>query len=289
MGVKIITDSTSYIPKELIEKYDISVISLSIAIENDTFREVDMNNEEFYKKMDKSDTIPISSQPSVDEIYKVFEKHVKENNDIVGIFISSKMSGTFSTACLVKNMILENYPESKIEILDSKSASMQLAFAVITAAKVAYDGNALGEVVQAVQKNQERSRILFAPDTLKYLKKGGRIGGASALIGSLLQIKPILTVVEGKVEVLHKVRAKKRAIQTMLNILFEDVKKYGFGEVTILHINCQETAKKMLDMVKKRFGMKVKICDISPVIGIHVGPGAFGIAYYTKDELKTRV
>ncbi|MCY6356551.1 DegV family protein [Clostridium sp. ZS2-4] len=286
MAVKIVTDSTSYIPKELIKKYDISIVSLSVFFDDENIREVDIDNEKFYEKMEQCNTIPTSSQPSVEEIYKAFEKHVRENNEVVGIFISSHMSGTFSTASMVKNMILEEYPDAKIELIDSKSNSMQLGFAVIMAAEAAVEGKRLESVVQAAEKNMKRSRFIFSPDTLTYLKKGGRIGGASALIGSLLSIRPILTVVEGKTEILSKVRTSKRAIETIINTFIEDTKKFGFGDVIIHHINCEEKAKKIAHTIEKQAGKVVKICDIGPVIGVHVGPGALGLVYYTKQELK---
>ncbi|MCY6369087.1 DegV family protein [Clostridium ganghwense] len=286
MAVKIVTDSTSYIPKELIKKYDISIVSLSVSFGNENFRETDIDNESFYKKMDDYDTFPTSSQPSVEEIYKIFEMHVKDDNEVVGIFISSHMSGTFSTAGLVKNMILEEYPNAKIELIDSKSNSMQLGFAVLAAAEAANKGKSLENVVEDADKNIKRSRFVFSPDTLAYLKKGGRIDGASALIGSLLRIKPILTVVEGKTEILSKVRTSKRAIQTIINTFKEDTKKFGFGDVIIHHINCEERAKKIAKVLEEQVGKVVKICDIGPVIGTHVGPGALGLVYYTEQELK---
>lgn len=286
MAVKIVTDSTSYIPKELIKKYDISIVSLSVSFGNENIREVDIDNENFYKKMDEYNTIPTSSQPSVQEMYKAFEKHVRENNEVVGIFISSHMSGTFSTASMVKNMILEEYPYAKIELIDSKSNSMQLGFAVIMAAEAAVEGKRVESVVEAADKNIKRSRFIFSPDTLTYLKKGGRIGGASALIGSLLSVRPILTVSEGKTEILSKVRTSKRAVETIINTFIEDTKKFGFGDVIIHHINCEEKAKKIAYRIQKQVGKVVKICDIGPVIGVHVGPGAIGLVYYTKQELK---
>lgn len=285
MAIKIVTDSTSYIPEELIKKYDISIVSLSISFGNESFMEVDVDNDTFYKKLDEYDKIPTSSQPSIQEIYKVFEKHVKNNDEVVGIFISSQMSGTYSTACLVKNMILEDYKDAKIKIIDSKSNSMQLGFACLAACEAARYEKDIEKVVEAANENIKRSRFIFSPDTLSYLKKGGRIGGASALIGSLLKIKPILTVVEGKTEILSKVRTSKRAIQTIMNTFMEDIKNFGLGDVIIHHINCEERAKKIAHLLEENIGKVVKICAIGPVIGTHVGPGALGLAYYTEKEL----
>lgn len=285
MAVKIITDSTSYIPENLRKEYDISVVSLSVVFEQEAFKEVDISNDKFYKKLDASPKIPTSSQPSVDELYKIFEENVKDNNEVVAIFISSDMSGTYSTGRLVKSMILEKYPDAKIEIVDSRSNCMQLGYAVLEAAKAAKDDKTITEVVEAAEKNIKRSRFLFIPDTMEYLKKGGRIGSAKALLGSILQIKPVLTVTDGKTNLIGKVRTRKRAIQKLIDMFLGNIKKYGFGDVIVHHINCEEEAKKLAKLIEEQIGKVVHIASIGPVIGTHVGPGAIGIAYYTEEEL----
>jgi DegV family protein with EDD domain len=285
MPVKIVTDSTSYISGELKKKYDISIASLSVIFESEEFKEINIDNESFYGKLDESSSIPTSSQPSLDEMYNILEMHIRENNEVVGVFLSSDMSGTYSNACLAKSMILENYPKALIEIIDSRSNCMQLGFAVLTAAIAAEQGKSIDEVANAVKDNIRRSRFLFIPDTLEYLKKGGRIGGASALLGTIFQIKPILTVSHGKTEMFNKVRTKKRAIQTMLDKFIEDITKHGLGDVMIHHINDVEGALAFAKLVEECIGKKVDIGPIGPVIGTHVGPGALGIAYYTQSDL----
>jgi len=285
MAVKIVTDSTSYIREELKKKYDISIASLSVIFENEEFKEIHIENESFYEKLDRSLSIPTSSQPSLDEMYSILEKQVRNNNEVVGVFLSSDMSGTYSNACLAKSMVLENYPNALIEIIDSRSNCMQLGFAALTAAKAAQQGKSIDEVVTIVKDNIKRSKFLFIPDTLEYLKKGGRIGGASALLGTIFQIKPILTVVDGKTELFNKVRTKKRAIQTMIDKFSEDITKHGLGEVMIHHINDVEGALAFAKIVEERIGKKIDIAPIGPVIGTHVGPGALGIVYYTETDL----
>jgi DegV family protein with EDD domain len=285
MTVKILTDSTSYIGDELIKKYDISIISLSVIFENEEFKEINIKNESFYEKLVKNAKFPTSSQPPLDEMYNSLEKHIKNNDEVVGVFLSSEMSGTYSNACLAKNMILENYPNASIEIIDSRSNCMQLGYAAIIGAKAAKDGNSIYEVVLLIKDNIKRSRFLFIPDTLEYLKKGGRIGGASALLGTIFQIKPILTVDGGKTELFNKVRTKKRALQTMLDKFIEDITNHGLGEVMIHHINDVEGALAFAKTVEGCIGKEVYIAPIGPVIGTHVGPGALGIVYYTNTDL----
>ncbi|MBU3159968.1 DegV family protein [Clostridium frigoris] len=285
MAVKIITDSTSYISLELKEKYDIFIVSLSVIFQNEEFREINIENENFYEKLNKDLSIPTSSQPSIAEMYEILENEVRDNNEVVGIFMSSDMSGTYSNACLAKRMILEKYQNAVIEIIDSRSNSMQLGFAVLAAARAVYQGKPIDEVINITQDNIKRSKFLFIPDTLEYLKKGGRIGGASALVGTIFQIKPILTVVNGKTELFDKVRTKKRAIQTMVDKFIEDITKHGLGEVIVHHINDVEGALAFAKIIEKCIGKKVDIAPIGPVIGTHVGPGALGIVYYTESNL----
>jgi DegV family protein with EDD domain len=284
MSIKIVTDSTSYIPKRLIDKYNISLISLNIIYENKTYREMDMNWSDFYNKMIGSKTLPTSSQPALNEIYECFENIIKDNNSLVGIFISSDMSGTYSSANLAKDMILEKYPEARIEILDSRSNCMQLGYAAIYAAKTALAGGTMEDVIKSANSIILRSRFLFVPDTLVYLKKGGRIGGASALLGMLLQIIPVLTVVDGKTNVFTKVRTKKSAIEMIIETLMQDIQKNGLSEIIVHHIDSEDEALELAEKLKNKLGVTVEICPIGPVIGVHVGPKTIGIVYCTEKE-----
>ena len=282
MAIKIVTDSTSYIPEEFINKYDISVVSLNVIMNGESIREVDLDNETFYSKMEESTEIPSSSQPSPDEIYNTFENIIKEGNSIVGIFISSDMSGTVSSANLIKNMLLEKYPTAHIEIVDSRSNCMQMGYVAIEAAKAAAAGKSMEEVIDVCTSVINNSRFLFTPDTLDYLKKGGRIGGASALLGTLFQIKPILTVCDGKTTVFTKVRTKKKALDTLVNTLVNDIQGKELGGVIVHHINCQDEGLSLAAKIKKQLGVDVQIDTIGPIIGLHVGPGSIGVAYFTK-------
>jgi DegV family protein with EDD domain len=196
------------------------------------------------------------------------------------------MSGTYSTAELVRRMVLEEYPNARIKLIDSTSNSMQLGFAVLAAAKVAKAGGKLEEVVTEANNNILRSKFIFIPDTLEYLRIGGRIGTASALIGSLLQVKPILTVVDGSTAVISKIRTKKSAMEEMLQIFLRDIERFGIGEAIVHHINVEGEAQKFAAEIKKYINQDVATIPIGPVIGTHVGPGAIGIAYYTKEEIR---
>ncbi|MDD7372883.1 MAG: DegV family protein [Sarcina ventriculi] len=281
MAIKIVTDSTSYIPKKYLEKYDISVVSLNILLKNTNRRETSISNQTFYKEMEEAKEFAVSSQPTPEEFYDVFDKIAKNGDDIVGIFISSEMSGTYSTANLVKNMILEKY-DINIEIIDSRTNCMQMGFIVLEAAKHAKFGKSMNEILDITNNTIKNSRFVFSPSVLDYLKKGGRIGSASALIGNLFQIKPILTVNNGKTDVLAKVRTKKKAVSTMIDILMNDLKEKELGGVIVHHINCEEDGLTLAKTLEEKLNMKVDIQDIGPVIGSHVGPGSIGIAYFWK-------
>ena len=282
MAIKIVTDSTSYIADEYIKKYDIKLVSLNVIINGVSSREIDIENEVFYEEIKNSKEIPKSSQPIPNEMLNTFKEIVKDGDSIVGIFLSSKMSGTYSNANMIKDMILEDYPDAEIHILDSKTNCMQMGFAVIEAARTASEGKSINEVINAANHVINNSRFLFTPETLEYLKKGGRIGGAAALFGNVLQIKPILTVVNGETSVFKKVRTRKKAIEEIVKTVLEVIESKGLGDIVVHHINCQEDGLKLAKALENKLGKKVEIQSIGPVIGVHVGPGSIGIAYYTK-------
>lgn len=282
MGVKIVTDSTSYLSEVMIKKYDISVVSLNVTLNNKSIREMDITNEEFYKMMEESKEFPKSSQPSLDETTKAFEKHLANGDDVVGIFISSQMSGTFSSTHIIKEMLLEDYPDRNIALIDSRSNCMQMGLAVLASAEKAADGGSLEEVVEACEAVKRTSRFLFTPETLDYLKMGGRIGSAGALFGKVFKIVPILTVEDGETSVVEKVRTKNKAIEKILSVFMDDIKEKGLGKVVIHHINSEEEGKKLAKKISLYINEEVDVIPIGPVIGVHVGPGAIGVAYYTE-------
>lgn len=285
MAVKILTDSTSNISESIKKQLDITVVALSVKFTDESFKETEIKNEDFYDLMERKG-IPISSQPPVGEMYNAMDNIVSAGDELLCIFISSEMSGTYSTAHLAKNMILEKNPNAKINILDSRSNCMQLGFAAIVAARAAKEGMSLQQVTEVAETNIKRSRFLFIPHNLKYLQKGGRIGRASALIGNFLKIIPVLTVEDGFTSILTKVRTKKSAVDTMVEKMEADISKYGLGEVVIHHINCMDEAKALAGRIENSYNIPVTIVDIGPVIGVHVGPGAIGIAYYTKENMR---
>ena len=271
MAIKFITDSTAYLPKKLLEMYDISVLPLSVSFGNDIYKETEISQEFFFDTLAIFDGFPKSSQPSVTNTQEVFRKILERGDDIIGVFLSSEMSGTYQTTYLIGEALKTEFPERKIEIIDSRTNSMQLGLCVLKGIEVLEKG--FEASVEKVKHTISHSKFIFIPETLEYLKRGGRIGSAKALLSSILQIKPILTVEDGKTHVLSKVRTRKKAIESMVEI-------YNKTEGTITdtfihHIHCEEDAKLLSDKLKGNF----EAIPIGPVIGTHVGPGAIGIVY----------
>jgi DegV family protein with EDD domain len=282
MGIKIVTDSTCYIPKDVRESQDISVVSLSVNFGSETYLEEEMDYESFYKRLKESAELPTSSQPTLHSLINCFEKIVSAGHSVVGVFISSLMSGTYSTALTAKGIILKKYPEAIIEIIDSKSNSMEMGFAVLAGAVSAKAEESLKNVIDSINYVIDRSRFLFVPETLTYLKKGGRIGTASALFGAMLQIRPILTVTDGMTAVFDKVRTKKKAVERIVEFFLNEIKEKGLGKVVVHHINCESEGRELADYIQSKTKREVPVYSIGPIIGLHVGPGTIGIAYYTE-------
>ncbi|MGL4654786.1 MAG: DegV family protein [Sarcina sp.] len=282
MSIKIITDSTSYIPQEYIDKYDIRVVSINVIMDDVSQREIDVDAKEFYDKLAVAGTFPKSSQPAMDEFEKAFLEIVENGDEALGIFISSKLSGTYSTSHLIKEMVLEKHPNAKIELVDSLNTTMSMGFLVVEAAKLAQQGKSIEEIKEYIEEMRNRVDIIFIPGSLSHLRKGGRIGAAAALIGGILKITPLLHVADGSVEVLDKVRTHKKAVTKMIETIKAEMDEKGLGEAVVYHILNYEEAVELRARLKEELGLECHIMDIGAVIGLHVGPQSVGIAYYTK-------
>lgn len=273
MSIRIVTDSTAYLPTNLLKKYDIKVLSLSVSFGDEIYKETEITNEFFFNKLDNFNGFPKSSQPSLEESLTLYKSILDAGHDLIGVFISSEMSGTYQSARMIAEELRTDYPDQNIIMLDSKSNCMQLGLAVLKGAEIL--DQSFETVVKTINHVIDHSRFIFIPDTLEYLKKGGRIGTAKALLSSVLQIKPILTVQEGKTAVLSKVRTRKKAIQALIDQFNLDGDQSPIIDAFVHHIDCEEEAKNL----SLKLGTSYAIAPIGPVIGTHVGPGAIGIAY----------
>lgn len=287
MAVRVITDSTSYIPKRLRDEYEIGTAVLTSELDGVSYRDDAEDYGPFYAALRASGAFPTTSQPSVQAMVDLMESRLAEGHDLVGVFISQLMSGTYSTSLLARDMVKERYPDAVIEIVDGKSNSMELGLAVLAAAKAAAEGGSVAAVVAAAEERIERTRFLFTPLTLEYLRRGGRIGNAAALLASLLQIKPVLTVVDGKTDTFAKVRSLQRAHDLIVDTFAADAReKGGLGEVYVHHIDDEAAGRTMADRVSEIAGRFVEAVPIGPVIGTHVGPGTVGLVYATNAPMR---
>ncbi len=282
MTIKIVTDSTSYIDSNTQKELDIKTVHLSVHFPDESFDETRVPYNYFYNKIENDNVIPTSSQPSVGQIYNVFKEIVERGEEVLGIFISSKMSGTYNCALNAKEIITNKYPYARIEIIDSKTNCMAMGIQVIEAAIAAKAGKKMDEITETVHNIMDKIHFYFVPDSLKYLIKGGRIGGASALIGSLLQIRPILYVNDGMTDVLDRVRGTRSALKRMLTLLNKE-QKYGLKHLFVHHINADKKGMELAEALSQQYNRKVLSLPIGPVIGLHVGPGTIGIVFCTEN------
>lgn len=286
MAVKVITDSTSYVSRALRKALDLGVVSLSSLLDGVTYSDDATDYGPFYSAIAQTRSFPTTSQPAVQDVVDLMEERVSGGDDVVGVFISEKMSGTYSAALLARDMVLEHHPQATIEVLDSRSNCMELGFAAIAAARAAAAGGAVAQVVTAANDMIDRTRFLFVPDTLEYLRRGGRIGSASALVGAILRVHPILTVRDGATDVYQKVRTRQRAIGNVVGSFARDLRlKGGLDQVIVHHINDEAAGRELADMIGEVVGRAVDICPIGPAIGAHVGPGTVAVVYSTCNSM----
>ena len=282
MAVKLVTDSTSYIDQATRDELDIKVVNLSVHFPEVSYDETEIEYEGFYKKIEQDNVIPTSSQPTIGQICEVFRTIVAAGDEVLGIFISAQMSGTYESALTARDIIREEYPDSRIEVMDSKTNCMALGLQVIEAAWAALAGKTMEEVMAIANHVRNRVRFYFVPATLDYLIKGGRIGGAAALIGSVLQIRPILYVNNGVTDVFAKVRGTRKAVEKIFAQLHNGVKTYGLKHLLVHHINDEEHGRDIAARLASLYNREVPLLSIGPVIGAHVGPGAVGVVYCTE-------
>jgi DegV family protein with EDD domain len=285
MALKIVTDSTSYLPAADVDRYGITVVPLSATLGGVTLEEPLIDPAAFYRQMRETGEFPTSSQPTLAVMIDALETPVAAGDEVAAVLLSSRMSGTFETALLARDQVLERHPEARIEIVDSMSNCMEEGFAVLAAARASAAGATLQEAVAAAKATIMRTRWLFVPATLEYLRLGGRIGSAAALLGSLLQVRPILTVVDGVTATVRSVRTQRRALEWAAEKVAADVAEFGFVDAVVHHILDPDEAGVLADLIASRIGTRPRVQQIGPAIGLHVGPGTVGVVYQTRDEL----
>ncbi len=280
VSVAVVTDSTAHIPEELVTRHSIHVIpQILLWGEEKLYEGVDITPTRFYERLRQSSVLPTTSQPSVGEFVDFFTKVAETAESIVGVFIGEHLSGTLASA----HGAAEIMTGATIEIIDSRSTSMGLGFAALAAARAAERGLSSAEVAQAAREVVSRVRVIFVVDTLEYLHRGGRIGGAQRLMGSMLSVKPLLHLQDGRIEPLASVRTKGKAVHRMLDQAQEEMRGKSKVHAAVLHAVAAAEAESVAEQVVSRLEPVEMIrAELGPVIGTHVGPGMVGVVYYAE-------
>jgi DegV family protein with EDD domain len=277
--VAIITDSTAYIPEDLLKDLNITVAPQVLIWGEETFRDgVDIMPNDFYKRLSTAKVMPSTSQVAIVDMKAAFEKILESGYDVLGIFISAKLSGTMQSAIQAREMLPKAV--ERITIVDSNSTAMAMGFGVLLAARAAREGGSMTECKNIAEKAREHTGVYFVVDTLEFLRRGGRIGGAQALLGSALNIKPILELRDGRIESVEKVRTKSKAIERMVELVTQRVGHQTPVRLATLHANAESEARAALEAAVLRLQpIETVFASVSPVIGTHAGPGTIGLAF----------
>lgn len=277
--IALVTDSTAYIPAELVQQYNLTVTPQVLIWGEETFEDgVDIQPDEFYTRLKTAKVMPSTSQVSPATMKSTFENLIEKGFDVLGIFISSKLSGTIQSAIQAKGM-MEKAGE-KVTFVDSNSTAMAMGFQVLAVARAVADGANLDDAVALAEKAREHTGVYFAVDTLEFLHRGGRIGSAKRFLGTALNVKPVLAVIDGRVEPVEQIRTKKKALDRVFELVSEQTKGKTPVRLATLHANAADEARALLDQAAKQLGsVETVFSEVSPVIGTHAGPGTIGLAY----------
>lgn len=273
MTVKIITDTLSDITGDLAGELGITVVPLYVRFGEEVYRDrVDMTTDEFYHRLVHEDALPSTTQPTPNDFTEVYQKLARDTDEILVIVVSSKLSGTYQSAMQAKDMIGE---KCRIEVIDSLTVAMGMGLIVIAAAGAAQAGAGLDELVALVRKAMSRSHLVAYFDTLKYLAKGGRIGKAQGLLGSMLSVKPLLTVRDGEMAPLTRVRSKAAGMDYLYNFVA------GFANIeglAVEHCTTPDDADELVERLGSLFPKeRIYRSILSPVLGTYAGPNAIAV------------
>jgi DegV family protein with EDD domain len=276
----ILTDSTAYLPADQMEKCGISSVPLAVIWGEETFDDgVTITPEQFYSRLKTAKVMPSTSQPSVGKMQEAMNTLLSQDCDVLGIFISSKLSGTMESAMQARALLPKG---SKVEIVDSGSTTLGMGFLVMAVARAAADGASFTECRAIAEKLRANIGVYFMVDTLEFLYRGGRIGGGQRFLGTALNMKPILYINNGKLESLEKVRTKGKALDRMIDIVAEKCAGKSPIWMSAVHANAPDEAQITLEKIKARLNPEESfLAELSPVIGTHTGPGTVSLSYLT--------
>ncbi len=276
-SVAIVTDSTAFIPRDLVDQYQIHVVPNLVNWGTQSYRDgVDIQPSEFFERMKTDPVHPTTSAASAGECHAGYSKAAEAAEAVVGVHISTKLSATYQSAVAAREMM----PDRRVAVIDSKSTAMALGFVVLAAARAAAEGAAFEQVVEVANASIPLVGVMFTVETLEYLRRGGRIGGAAAFLGKLMDAKPILDLRDGRIEPMERVRSKKKALARIVDVIEE--RTHGKNPVRLATIEAAATeeARQLLEGAGQRLGAAEAIlAEASPTVGVHTGPGTIGLAW----------
>jgi len=277
--IAVVTDSTTYMPADLAKKHNITIAPQVLIWEGKTYRDgVDIQSNDFFTRLKTAKVMPTTSQVAVGDMQNIFQSLVDQGFDVLGIFVSSKLSGTNQSANQAREMM--GSAGEKINIVDSLSTAMALGYQALSVARAAEEGASLKDCIALAEKSREHAGVVFAVDTLEFLHRGGRIGGAQRFLGTLLNMKPVLELKDGRVEPVDRIRTKSKALDRVLELVVEQVKGRTPVRLATLHANAAEEAKGLLARAEKALNPIESIfSEVSPTVGTHTGPGTVGLTF----------
>ena len=277
--IAVVTDSTAYIPSDLVQKHNLTVTPQVLIWGEETFQDgVDIQPDEFYARLKTSKSMPTTSQVTPITMKTTFESLIEKGYDVLGIFLSAKLSGTIASAIQAKEMM--DSAGEKVTYVDSNSVAMAMGFQVLAVVRAVEDGANLEEAVALAEKARDLTGAYFAVDTLEFLHRGGRIGGAKRFLGTALNVKPVLAILDGRVEAVEQIRTKRKAVERVLELVSEQVKGKAPVRLATLHAAAEEEARILLEKASNELDATESImAPVSPVVGTHGGPRLVGLAY----------
>ena len=275
--VAIITDSSVYLPQPLVDELHINVVPLILQWEGQSYYDgVDIQADELYTRLLKSDTLPTTSQVTVGQFDMAFGKLLGEEYDVLALLLSSGISGTYESAIQAQ----QNFPNAPLEVMDTGLVSMALGFMVLAAARAAKEGASLAECKRIAEEAFPKIWVYFTVDDLIYLHRGGRINTAKRLLGSALSLKPLMEVRDGKLELVESVVSRKKAIARMLELAEKRIGDARPVRIAAFHALALEEAQALQAAAEERFHpVESILTEVSPAIGCHTGPGTLSIAF----------
>jgi DegV family protein with EDD domain len=284
----VVTDTTAYLPEEVIAEHGIHRVSLYVTLDGEQRRESEISDADygdFYERLRRSDSGATTSQPSVGDFASVYEPLLADGLDVVSLHISAGISGTYQAATQARQELVDSGKGGeRITVWDSRTACGGQGLMALAAANAIARGASGAETMESVERARSRLRNWFAIDTLEYLRRGGRIGSAQAWLGSALQIKPILTL-EEEITPIERVRTRRRAFERLVEFAREQ-REAGADGWVVQHIHDADTARRLVDECRQIFGSDpVFVSEIGPVIGAHVGPGLLGFGGLPRELL----